>query len=211
MKLLPAIILITFLISCSQEKTETSTPIVSIVPLPASITTENDSYELSKEVTISANSEDEKNVAGFIINFLQSKNINASVTSGDVDILIKTASDESIGEEGYNLDVSKEGIKIEANNGAGLFYGVQTLFQLISGNDNKVPFVQISDQPRFSYRGLHLDVGRNMFPVDFIKKYIDMMSHYKYNTFHWHLSEDQGWRIEIKKYPKLQEVAAYRN
>jgi hexosaminidase len=209
---LSAFILVIFLISCSQqEKTATSSPVLSIIPLPASITTSNGSYELSKEVTISSSTEDEKNVADFLVNFLQLKNINATVTSGEADIVIKTVSEESIGKEGYKLDVNKDGVQIEANNGAGLFYGVQTLFQLISSDGNKVPFVQIADEPRFSYRGLHLDVGRNMFPIDFIKKYIDMMSHYKYNNFHWHLTEDQGWRIEIKKYPKLQEVSAFRN
>lgn len=210
MKLISAVFLIIFLISCSQqEKTETSNPVISIVPLPASVTTSGGSYELSDEVTISATTEDEKNVAGFLVDFLQSKNINASVTSGASDIVLKTSGETSIEKEEYKLNVNNDGVQLEATGGAGLFYGVQTLFQLI--DNNEIPFVQISDQPRFSYRGLHLDVGRHMFPVDFIKKYIDLMSHYKYNTFHWHLTEDQGWRIEIKKYPKLQEVAAYRD
>ncbi len=79
------------------------------------------------------------------------------------------------------------------------------------GSTVSIQNLEITDAPQFKYRGMHLDVGRHFFPVDFIKKYIDMMSMLKMNTFHWHLTEDQGWRIEIKKYPKLQEIAAYRN
>src|SRR5690606_32861624 len=101
---------------------------------------------------------------------------------------------------------------------SGAFWGVQTLRQLLPPVKGKsgqepvaVPCVRIEDAPRFSYRGLHLDVVRHMFPVAFIKKYIDLMSRYKLNTFHWHLTDDQGWRIEIKKYPALQKVAAFRN
>ncbi len=182
----------------------------NIVPLPASITPGNDQFALEGDVTISAKSEDEKNVAGFLIEFLKSKNINASVVDRSGTINISTINDATLGDEGYKLSCTKEGIRIEANKGAGLFYGVQSLFQIISADGKSVAHVEITDQPRFVYRGLHLDVGRHMFPLDFIKKYIDLMSHYKYNTFHWHLTEDQGWRIEIKKYPKLQQVGAYR-
>ena len=74
-----------------------------------------------------------------------------------------------------------------------------------------IPYVTINDHPRFAYRGMHLDVGRHLFPVDFIKKYIDFLAAYKYNTFHWHLTEDQGWRIEIKKYPLLTQVGSCRD
>ncbi len=118
-------------------------------------------------------------------------------------------------EEAYYLDVSKSGIKIEARDSKGAFYAVQSLFQLFpndagSWNEIIIPHASIKDEPQFKYRGMHLDVGRHMYSVEFIKKYIDMMSKLKMNTFHWHLTEDQGWRIEIKKYPKLQEIAAFR-
>ena len=100
-------------------------------------------------------------------------------------------------------------------NGAGLFYGFQSLIQLLpvnkATNEIQLNAVKIQDEPRFQYRGMHLDVGRHMFPVSFIKKYIDILAAYKLNTFHWHLTEDQGWRIEIKKYPKLTEIGGYRN
>lgn len=207
------IFLLSFLIACSPSKkneTPATTASFNIVPIPASIVTGNGSLELSGDVGIIAKSDDEKNVASFLAEFLKSKNINATISDGAGLITISTINDSTLKEEGYKLSCNDEGIRLEANKGAGLFYAVQTLFQIISADGKTVPHVQITDQPRFSYRGLHLDVGRHMFPVDFIKKYIDLMSHYKFNTFHWHLTEDQGWRIEIKKYPKLQEVGAYR-
>jgi hexosaminidase len=111
----------------------------------------------------------------------------------------------------YELDIDERQIDIRTNSEEGLFYGVQTLIQLIANSEDlAIPRVHIIDYPRFQGRGLHLDVCRHFFSVDFIKRYLDLMSHYKFNTFHWHLTEDQGWRIEIKKYPKLAEVAAFR-
>ncbi len=122
------------------------------------------------------------------------------------------------GEEAYRLEVSPAKITIKASAPAGAFYAVQTLRQLLPSHFEggrpqeafPIPSVLINDAPRFPYRGMHLDVGRHFFPVDFIKKYIDLLAMHKLNRFHWHLTEDQGWRIEIKKYPKLQEIAAWR-
>ena len=112
------------------------------------------------------------------------------------------------GDEAYVLDVTPERAELRARTDRGLYYGRQTL-RLLSAS-GRVPCVRIEDAPRFRYRGLHLDVGRHFFPVEFIKKYIDVMSVFKLNTFHWHLTEDQGWRLEIKKYPKLTEIGAWR-
>jgi len=115
--------------------------------------------------------------------------------------------------EGYRLNVTSDAVTVEAKTPTGLFYGLQTLTQLLFGDHTSgwsVPVVQIVDAPRFAYRGMHLDVGRHFFPVAFIKKYIDLLAMYKMNKFHWHLTDDQGWRIEIKKYPKLTEIGAYR-
>jgi hexosaminidase len=114
----------------------------------------------------------------------------------------------------YNLEVRKDAILINGDNANGVFYGMQSLIQLLPVDQHvslPVPFVSIKDYPRFSYRGLHLDVGRHFFPVEFVKKYIDYIALHKMNTFHWHLTEDQGWRIEIKKYPKLTSVGGYRD
>jgi len=123
--------------------------------------------------------------------------------------------------EGYSLTVSPGKIRIEANAPNGFFYGLQTLYQLMPVeiyskkraelNIWSAKAVVIQDEPRFAYRGLHLDVCRYFFPVEFIKKYIDAMAIHKFNTFHWHLTDDQGWRIEIKKYPRLTEVGSKRN
>lgn len=114
--------------------------------------------------------------------------------------------------ESYELRVDPTGVSITAPTGAGIFYGLQTLRQLIdaSGPGTAIASVTITDAPRFSYRGLHLDVGRHFFSPDFVKRYIDLMSRYKLNTFHWHLTEDQGWRIDIAKYPQLTSVGGCR-
>jgi hexosaminidase len=117
----------------------------------------------------------------------------------------------------YHLSISAEVIKITGNNARAVFYGLQTLAQWIQPqfkNAKKtytVPAAEIIDYPRFSYRGMHLDVARHFMPVPVVKKYIDWLARYKYNVFHWHLTEDQGWRIEIKKYPLLTTVGAWRN
>ena len=120
----------------------------------------------------------------------------------------------------YSLNVAKNGISISSASKEGLFYGFQTLIQLLPVPVStktpqiiklSIPQLKITDYPRFAYRGLHLDVGRHFMPVDFIKKYIDYIALHKMNYFHWHLTEDQGWRIEIKKYPKLTETGAWRN
>lgn len=115
---------------------------------------------------------------------------------------------------GYQLSIQKDKISITGHDPAGVFYGIQSLIQLLSPSENNVlslPQGIIRDYPRFNYRGMHLDVGRHLYSVDFLKKFIDLLSLYKFNVFHWHLTEDQGWRIEIKKYPKLQSVAAWRS
>ncbi len=119
--------------------------------------------------------------------------------------------DPALGMEGYHLSVSPTGIVLRANKPAGLFYGVQTLRQLFNPVDHSIPAVVIEDRPRFPWRGIMLDVGRHLFPIDFIKRLIDTMALHKLNILHWHLTEDQGWRIEIKKYPKLTQIGAYRS
>jgi hexosaminidase len=120
----------------------------------------------------------------------------------------------------YKLSIDNSGISISGDNETGVFYAIQTLIQLLPLPDKKVqakvtklsiPYVSIEDSPRFEYRGLHLDVGRHFMPVEFVKRYIDYIALHKMNYFHWHLTEDQGWRIEIKKYPNLTTKGAWRN
>ncbi|MGL4597397.1 MAG: beta-N-acetylhexosaminidase, partial [Bacteroidia bacterium] len=114
----------------------------------------------------------------------------------------------------YALVILKNSINILAEQNEGYFNGIQTLLQLIPSTKNKkinVSCVEIADYPKFAWRGMHLDCARHFFSIDFVKKYIDYLAMYKFNTFHWHLTDDQGWRIEIKQYPKLTEVGAWRN
>ncbi|MES2037390.1 MAG: beta-N-acetylhexosaminidase [Pseudomonadota bacterium] len=115
-------------------------------------------------------------------------------------------------DEAYALAINPHSIQLKGS-AAGQFYGIQTLLQMLPAKASPVAHlrtVSIADTPRFSWRGMHLDVGRHMVSVEFIKKFLDQMAFYKMNTFHWHLTEDQGWRIEIKAYPKLTEVGAWR-
>jgi hexosaminidase len=127
---------------------------------------------------------------------------------------------KKIGPEGYLLDIRTTGVTLQARELPGLFYGVQTIRQLlppdifreaiVTGMKWTLPAVGIEDEPRFPWRGAHLDAGRHFMPKEFVKKYIDLLALHKLNTFHWHLTEDQGWRLEIKQYPKLTEVGAWR-
>lgn len=116
--------------------------------------------------------------------------------------------------EGYRLTVTPEGIELAGATEAGVFYGVQTLRKSIpavaEGMNIELPAVTINDYPRFAYRGMHLDVSRHFFPADSVKKYIDILALHNMNTFHWHLTDDQGWRIEIKKYPELTKIGSQR-
>lgn len=114
--------------------------------------------------------------------------------------------------EAYRLEINRRGVAISAYSEAGLFYGWQTLLQLVEKNhlgEVCVPFVTITDAPRFPYRGLMIDCSRHFFSIEFLKKQIDRMAHYKLNRFHWHLTDDPGWRLEIKKYPELTQIAAW--
>ena len=135
------------------------------------------------------------------------KNVKGNVLLG-IDSKIQEA-------EGYRIEVSAKGVRVMGSTPAGVFYGIQTLRKSLPLQEAKaavtLPAALITDAPRFSYRGMHLDCARHMFSVDFVKEYIDLLALHNMNRFHWHLTEDQGWRIEIKKYPRLAEVAAWRS
>ncbi len=140
--------------------------------------------------------------------------------AGNISLHINEKPSKEIGKEGYVLKVSESDIAIRANDAKGLFYAVQTIFQMLPPDAASltpvknmqwtIPCAEITDYPRFGWRGLMLDVSRHFFPKEFVKRYIDQMAHYKFNIFHIHLSDDQGWRIEIKGLPKLTEVGAWR-
>lgn len=145
-------------------------------------------------------------------------------TGGQNQIQFTRTTDSTLGPEGYRMEVAEKRIRIESAYDAGFFYALQTLLQLLpptvlrqeqplipSGlTQLNVPACRIEDRPRYPYRGMHLDVSRHFFPVSFIKKFLDLMALHKFNRFHWHLTDDQGWRIESKKYPELTRQGALR-
>jgi len=206
--------------SCSSEQNvQHQSSDYLILPFPQSMAPGYGYFPLNEEVTLSFDEADPElqSISSYFQEWLSAKSLPELKvehnTSGRNAIQLKISPD--IGVDTYALTITTKGILIQGGSPASVFYGIQSLSQLIQQQQGQetleIPCVHIEDQPAFSYRGLHLDVGRHFFPVSFIKKYIDLLARYKMNRFHWHLTEDQGWRIEIKKYPKLQEVAAYRN
>jgi len=192
-------------------------PNMGIIPAPVSIKKNTGTFILSRETSIVADSPNNKAVL-FLADYLHSKkmlNIHPKANDGNTivnSIVLTSAGTDGLPAEGYRLTITPEKITI-AGKGAGLFYGIQTLIQLIPAEGMasiSLPCVQIEDYPRFGYRGMMLDVCRHFFSVEFVKKYIDLMAAYKFNTFHWHLTDDQGWRIEIKKYPRLTTIGSQR-
>ena len=221
------LIILTYSILHSQEKIYGH---LNIIPQPKSITTEEGIFKLNRQTKIIYDPLFHFSFDPFVLFttlFLEKSGYALQVdTEPDNhdpkiqhDILVDL--DYSLGEEDYTIQVTKNNVLIRASAAQGVYYAFQTLRQIMnldvvnkSISERRQWFITamyLNDGPRYAYRGLHLDVARHFQPVDFIKKYIDLLSFYKMNTFHWHLTDDQGWRIEIKKYPKLQEIAAWRD
>ncbi len=208
---------------------------IHLIPQPKQVDRRNGAFELTPDTPIVTNTVDERsrklaqrfvervNTATWHTHSLKFHTDSAKPDNAIVLRQIPEHQDINH-KEGYIIDVDDNETTLQAETPAGLFYAVQTLRQLLPseieqtdptlvprGTSWSVPAVRIEDAPRFEYRGMHLDVGRHLFPVSFIKKYIDLMAYHKMNRFHWHLTEDQGWRIEIEQYPKLTEVGAWRD
>src|SRR5215218_2283755 len=191
---------------------------VTIVPQPVSLKTKKGTYTINAKTVIAARDAEDKKAAEIFNTYLQTYYqftlpVVADATKGGIQLTTRKFI-KAPDRDGYTLNVTNNGVTIEGDTYAGTFYGLQTLIQLLplqKSNFLKIPYVAVHDYPRFGYRGLMLDVGRHFFPVSFLKKYIDYIALHKMNYFHWHLTEDQGWRIEIKKYPLLTQKAAYRN
>ena len=189
----------------------------AIVPHPASVEIEdNGAFLLDRSAAVVYEGEGAQNSAAFLKEYLKQHYDLSAGKRGRRKIVLKVAEDTSAVDGAYSLEVLPHRINIQGKNPAGLFYGVQTLIQLLPVEDTVgkkifVPAVKIEDAPAFSYRGMHLDVARHFMPVWFVKKYIDYLALHKLNYFHWHLTDDQGWRIESKKHPRLNEVGAYRD
>ena len=187
---------------------------IAIIPQPLEQTIQEGSFEFTEGIYFSVDP-NLSSTANYFKDFLKSETGITLDTIPNIKRIQFSINTSIKNDEGYELKINPIQIQINAKTEKGAFYAIQTLLQLFPVQIDKnrpiaIPCIEIKDQPQFKYRGMHLDVGRHMYSVDFIKKYIDLMSRLKMNTFHWHLTEDQGWRIEIKKYPKLQEVAAYR-
>jgi hexosaminidase len=201
----------------------------SIIPIPVNYERTNDMFMLDNQVSIDVRTENEevKRMAGQFAEIsarsgtkMKFKSV-ASPNQQDKVIIfdLNKSPDNQLSQEGYTLEVKNESVQIMANKPAGIFNGIQTLRQLLPSDYERKDMAmgigmlmgcKITDYPRFGWRGLMLDVSRHFFTVEEVKEYIDMMSRYKFNTLHWHLTDDNGWRIEIKALPKLTEIGAWR-
>lgn len=203
--------------ACSNQPTTVAN--YEVVPMPLEInTTQQASFLLKSGVTVyyPAGNEKMQRNAEFLASYVKAQTgIELQVQAGEggkggIVLQLVLANDNP---EAYQLKVDASQVVISSPSEAGVFYGIQTLRKAVDvaeGSNVELPAVEIKDQPRFGYRGMMLDVGRHFFSMDEIKTYIDMMALHNINRFHWHLSEDQGWRIEIKKYPKLTEIGSMR-
>ncbi len=218
-------ILAVFATGCQSKQDNLSVGDIAILPKPAHVMVNDGFFEIRKNTKIIVDSETEP--LGEMLRTLLSPSMGFELDVSDGEPVrnsIHLSVNPSLKEleaEGYRLTVDKKGVLIEAPAWAGIFYGMQTLRQLLPveifsevvSEDVRwvLPGVEIKDFPRFKWRGMHLDVCRHFMPVEFIKKYIDLIAIHKMNSLHLHLTDDQGWRIEISKYPKLAEISAWRD
>ncbi len=204
---------------CMNKKTPVASS--AIIPLPVYIEYSEGSFEVKDNIHLIYDSHVSGDLANFLKKYLRDHgDIKVSVGKNPNDkiigksILLDLDESADLLPEEYLLEITPDSIFIAGSSPAGLFYGIQSLRQLFLQSPEKrliIPCMRIQDYPRFSWRGMHLDVSRHFMPVEFIKEYIDYLAFLKMNVFHWHLVDDQGWRIEIKQYPKLTEIGAYRS
>ncbi len=199
----------------------------SIIPMPVKYVPTEETFLLENHVDLDIQTDDKqvKQHVQLFAEFLTRTGIEVDYQKSEksdkaISVHLNQSPRPELGEEGYTLEVNRNIIKVTANNAAGVFYSFQTLRQLLppgfelrdklENGAISISGCKILDYPRFSWRGLMLDVSRHFFTVDEVKAYIDKMAQYKFNVFHWHLTDDEGWRIEIKSLPKLTEVGAWR-
>jgi len=215
------------LISGCQSQTGTTTKHpIAIIPAPLSVTQMKGSYSFTdrSRIIVSPLNTETRVAADFLAQMISnSSGMDISVTdgSGNARASVYMSLDSSVkNAEGYYIKIDRRSVTVRAATPAGLFYAVQSIRQLlppeveaghvIKGMELVLPACEIIDEPAFVYRGMHLDVARHMFSVEEIKKYIDILALHKMNTFHWHLTDDQGWRLEIRKYPELTRMGSFR-
>lgn len=200
--------------------TQVNAQSLNIVPEPFHAVKGTGVFQFSKSIAINAPSSANELTDQIAKQLRVVTGKNVFINKNEPSITLAIIKDEVLGNEGYTLNVNASGIVISANTNAGLFYGWQTVQQIMpsaiyskslqSTVQWNVPYVSIIDKPRFGWRGMMLDVSRHFFSKEDVKVFIDDMARYKYNRFHWHLTDDQGWRIEIKALPKLTSVGAWR-
>ena len=201
---------------------------INLTPVPKKLTKGTGTLVLPQSFTIATGDLDDEYAAEatkFATLFAKVTGYNVTVAADAADALITMAmynGNEQLGDEGYTLDITANGIAITANEASGFYYAFQSIKKMLPANvmaevqdaqitEYALPVVSITDAPRFEWRGFMLDVSRHYFEIEEIKRMIDVMSYYKMNRFHWHLTDDQGWRFEVKKYPRLTTVGATRN
>lgn len=204
-----ALLLLVGASSCSQPQE------LNIIPMPRSVEYHRGEFILSPETKFysSLSPESKQALARYLEGTALDSVAFADEATGNGGIELTLCDTTVVPEaEGYHLEIGKKGVKLSsASTETGIFYGIQTLLQLLNNGDGKtLPAVTIADSPRFPYRGMHLDVSRHFYDKEFVKKQLDAMAYFKMNRFHWHLTDGAGWRIEIKKYPRLTSFAAWR-
>ncbi|MGI8812644.1 MAG: family 20 glycosylhydrolase [Pyrinomonadaceae bacterium] len=191
---------------------------INIIPKPVSVERRSGFFVIDQKTKINAGKKQDLKLATVLndyltVNFGLTLGVTTKTPKNSREIVFSKSDDYQIINDGYTITINDKRIVLESATDAGRFYALQSLLQMFEKRDGEVvsvPNAVITDSSRFRYRGMHLDVGRHFMPMSFVKKYIDLMSQYKFNYFHWHLTEDQGWRIEIKKYPKLTEIGSKR-
>lgn len=206
--------------SCAENLKEFTNAEISLVPEPSLFILEEKSFLFSKNTTIFVEDEYQKSAANYLSDiFRNASGYELAFANSRTGANIVFSKDDTLKSEGYSLVIDPKQIVIKAGDAAGYFYAIQTLRQLLppaietksnSFKEYLVPCVTINDAPRFSWRGMHMDFSRHFFTVDEVKTFLDYMALYKLNTYHMHLTDDQGWRVEIKKYPLLTEKGAWR-
>ena len=205
--ILISIFFIVLFMSADQQNKKT---FPGLVPTPAEIEYLSSETKILGDITIDYNADDTelKNKIDLALSELIDIGYNTELLeSSGISTIISVSVDENISNtaESYELDIIPDGITLRGSNHAGVFYGLQTLVQILetakTENLSTLSSVSIKDSPRFQWRGMMLDVARHMFPADFVKRYIDIIAEHKMNVFHWHLTEVQGWRMPIAKYP----------
>ena len=186
-----------------------------IIPAPKSILKTSGYFKLDAQTVIFLEGEENRKIVNLFKSHIKDNTgLDIRIVSIAPTVLrnvisFSSAQAQTYSDEAYILSISPSQIIVKGKQ-KGLFYAVQTLIQLVNQYNAMLPAIDVDDEPRYTYRGLHLDVSRHFYPVSFIKQYLDLMAKYKLNNFHWHLTDDQGWRIEIKKYPKLTQVGGFR-